>query len=492
MGRIPRREFLATSAALLAGGCGKRPAASLEQPLPARPNFIVFLSDTLRADHLSCYGYPLATTPNIDATAATSVVFEECYAAATWTLPATASLLTGTHPLVHRTTVPEWTEEGIARGYQHQVLPDAIKTTAETLEAHGYTTAFFQANPNATGNRGLARGCQHRWSQVDANPDVHVDAVLDWIESEAVEPFYAYVHLIDPHEPYAASPDIFRDLHGKPMEDFLADLRQPERDQLKDYHRRDWDQLFVAGNRLDTEALRTFSAPSVAYLKKLYDSEIRRVDTAYGRLRDRIHARGLDARTVTILTSDHGEAFGEDQFFYHGSCLHDPQLHIPLLFSLPGQREERRVPFTVGQCDIHPTLLALAGINNSAPGSGNSLLRRSGEVIHQNHRSVLSSLDLHRSDPETWQFRLTRGAFRASGAGPPGSVLLAERGNEPEARQFDLLNVQTLPEGDARKAAEDFHLERHFLGECANKIPLPGWRQAEDFNPEAFRAMGYL
>ncbi len=492
MGSMNRRAFLGCSAAVLAGGCGTRNTPALKQPLPEHPNFIVFLSDTLRADHLSCYGFTRPTTPNIDEFSRSAVLFEQCFAAATWTLPATASLLTGVHPLVHRTVIAEWSEEGLARGFQHQVLPPSITTTAAELQARGYTTAGFQANPNATGERGLSRGFQHYFLDVNAPPERSIDALIDWIENDAVEPFYAYVHLIDPHEPYAADPQIFERLHGKSLETWVASLPEAEAAQLRDYHQRSWNDLFIVENRLDTEVLRDFSPDAVQYFMALYDSEIRRVDREFGRLTRWMRERGLDQDTVTVLTSDHGEAFGEDSMFYHGSRLHDPQIHIPLIIGLPGQQRRTRSPWSVSQCDIHPTLLALANVSAHDPASGSMLLRRTGELVHAYDRPVLSALDLHRSNPDHWQFRLTRGALQVEGTSDFNLVAIKERGKGDSSTMVRMTELSSLADRNWRQAVEDFYLARYEMSRRATTVEYPTWLQVEHFDEETFKAMGYL
>lgn len=491
MPAINRRQFLAGSAALLAAGCGGRKTASLERPLPERPNFVVVLADTLRADHLSCYGYRRPTTPNLDAVAEQSILFEQCFSNAAWTLPATASLLTGAHPLVHRTAVPEWSEEGRARGFQFQVLPESLPTTASALREHGYTTGWFQANPNASADRGLGRGFHHFFFDMNTDPDTHMDAVLEWLENEAEEPFYAYIHLIDPHEPYSADPKIFARLHGERLEEALERLPEKEREQLRDYHKRSWSDLFIDKDRLDTSDLRAFSGPAVQYFKGLYDSEIRQVDQAFGRLQEWMHNRGLHRRTITMVTSDHGEAFGEDNLFYHGSSLHDPQIHVPFFVALPGLQGGTRVPWTVSLSDLHPTILGLAGVSDPASGAARGLLRRNGALVYDGHRPVLSSLDLHQSDTAQWQFRLTRGAYQVTGTGDQNLVRVEERGSGRNSELVRPTAAGALGEA-ARQAVESFYGERQRLSKAARGVAAPEWRQAKEFDPKVFEALGYL
>jgi arylsulfatase A-like enzyme len=417
--------------------------------------------------------------------------FDACHAVATWTLPATASLLTGTHPLEHRTVVTEWSPAGKARGNQFQVLPASVPTTAEVLARAGYHTAQFQANPNADASRGLGRGAAYRGISETARPAEHLDAVLDWLENEAREPFYCYIHLLDPHEPYRADPQHFRHLMGRPMEALRAPLPAPEAEALRDYHQQTWADLFSEGQRLDADTLRGFSPAAVEYLAALYDSEIREVDRQFGRLQDWMAARGWADRTVTVLTSDHGEAFGEDGQFYHGNYLHDAQTHVPLLIQVPGGGRGRAVPHTVSQLDLHPTLLALAGVDPDLPTAGRPLCSRTGAPQVHSHQAALTMLDLHHPDPATWQGRIAWGALRVS-ATEDAFTVSVEHVTHGTRQRVNLTQVDRVRDRAVRAAATSyFELRQHFNRRAA-RIPAPSWRTQLVSNEEAMRAMGYL
>jgi len=476
---------------IMAGGCGYgRPQKGVA--LPRQPNFIVFLPDALRADHLPCYGYPVPTAPRISAFAEANLCFEQCHAVATWTTPATASILTGTHPLLHRTVVTEWSEEGSRRANQYQVLPKSIPTTAQALEAAGYSTAFFQANPNASNERGLARGCTYYSIDVDARPGEHIDAVLNWLDTEAREPFYAYIHLIDPHEPYRAEPAIFDELTDSTMAGQLGELPPDEAAQLRHYHERDWNNLFLAGGRLGEETLRRFSPESIRYLSTLYDCEIREVDAAFGRLLERLRAKGWADRTVTVITSDHGEAFGEDGQFYHGNYIHDPQTHVPLILGIPGLSAGTRIPWTVSQLDIHMTLLHLAGIKADTVTTGAPLCGREGQILATGHRPVITALDLQNSDTTRWQFGVALGSLRVRVAEDPSAITVHELSGQRPDRQLLLTQLGLTNNYAERAALKAYFFERKALTEAAREVERPTWATAPDYSEDVFRAMGYL
>lgn len=493
-----RRQFLGASAATLVAACNREAAPGLTRQLPQHPNFVVFLSDTLRADHLPCYGYRKPTAPEIARFAEGAYVFENCHAAATWTLPSTTTVLTGVHPIVHRMAVSEWMDTGKSDGFQHQVLSESISTTAQHLGSRGYQSACFQTNPNASRERGIARGFDHYYYELSAKPGQQMDAVLDWLKNEAQEPFYAYIHLIDPHEPYAADEEAFQRLHGKSILADIDDLPPVEAKRLRDYHQIDWADFYLDDVKLRAEDLIEFSEAGIGHLVDLYDSEIVRVDEAFGRLMAWLEESGVGQRTVTVVTSDHGEAFGEDGQFYHGNFLHDPQTHVPLIIGLPNSRAGLRVPWTVGLCDLHATLLDLAGISAKAPAATTSLVGRDGSPSQTDHRPALSVLDRYNADPGTWEYVLAAGDIRIRGTFDTNTVQVTslDSGQSPVTLEInDALELQ----GALRAVGDDtlqlvgqFFRMREGLKQLAAQFPDPTWRQTETFDEAAFRALGYL
>lgn len=477
---------------MFAAGCGRSPEPTLAQPLPEHPNLIVFLSDTLRADHLPCYGYKTATAPHISEFAKGAYVFEECRAAATWTLPSTATVLTGSHPIVHRMAVSEWTETQKDRGFQHQVLSESIPSTAQHLRTRGYQSGYFQSNPNAARERGIARGFDRYYYELSARPGEQMDAALDWLAKEAKEPFYAYLHFIDPHEPYAPDGEAFLRVHGMNILESIAKLPNAEANRLRDYHEIDWADFYIKSRKITAEELKNFSPRSIGHLMRLYDGEIFRVDEAFGRLWTWLNESGIGRRTVTVVTSDHGEAFGEDGQFYHGSCLHDAQTHVPLIVGLPASRGGARVPWTVSQCDIHSTLLGLAGIATDAPASGAMLLNRNGSLSHRYHRPALSALDRFNSDPKNWAYCLAWGHVRVKSMPDFGSVEVSSGNGAEEPIVVKLEDAQQNSDDEIIRLVQRFYLTCQQLGNMAATIPEPTWRQTEEFDEATFRALGYL
>lgn len=168
---------------------------------PPRPvvkhNVVIYLVDTLRADHLGVYGYERETSPRLDAFAKDAVVFERAYAPSSWTKPSTASLLTGLHPRRHG---------GITRDNK---LADRIELLSEHLDALGYHTVAFMTNPNTVAMWGFDQGFDvfydiHNPDHQPKAEDV-ANKVFEHMDAHADQPFFYYIHTLDPHDPYSGA-----------------------------------------------------------------------------------------------------------------------------------------------------------------------------------------------------------------------------------------------------------------------------------------------
>jgi len=312
---------------------------------------VLFVVDTLRADHLGCYGYAPDTSPTLDRLATEGVVFEACQAQSSWTKPATASVLTGLLPSQH--------------GAVHKVsaLPPEHLLLAEPLRDAGYATAAFGGNGFIFGaEQGFSRGFDTFRSGVDlqgdgdeqliAEADLLVDGAIDWLDghmqSEGDQPFFLYVHLIDPHDPYAPPPDLVR-AFGEPLAAPFptdAELTRPG----------------------PVVARYPDGVPDVVQerMRQLYDGEIAGADRAFGRLLESLERHGVYDEATIVFVSDHGE-----EFFDHGGVGHNPRLYqeviqVPLVAKFPASLGEglagQRFTPRVRQIDVLPTVLDTLGI----------------------------------------------------------------------------------------------------------------------------------
>lgn len=323
---------------------------------PAPTNLIVYLIDTLRADHLSCYGHDRLTSPRLDALAATGFRFERFYASSPWTRPSTASILTGYQPGWH----------GAARGYP---LPRSLETLAESLQQAGYSTwaassnvqidarglQFEQGFQRFVGHDALAR----REDPTAATSERLHATVLPWLEQHGDEPFFLYLHSVDPHSPY------------RPPKDARAPFGRDYTGPLRDV------ELEPANLRRLTDSIRP---ADVDYVRAVYDNEIEHQDRMIGLLLDRLDQLGLRDNTLVVVLSDHGEEFLEHGDWNHGYRVFEEQIRVPLIVAPPARMMQRLglrphgVHPAVSQIDLTPGLLQLLGIDDRFPRQGTSFV----------------------------------------------------------------------------------------------------------------------
>ncbi|MGZ5554861.1 MAG: sulfatase-like hydrolase/transferase, partial [Candidatus Aminicenantales bacterium] len=293
-----------------------------------KPNVLLVTLDTTRADHLPCYGYAGVSTPNLDAVAGRGIVFEQAATATPLTLPSHSTIMTGMYPTFHGVRVNGNT-----------ALGDDQTTLAEVLSARGYDTGAFIAAFVLDGRWGLKQGFDHYDDKFNLQKYKHldlgevqrpgneiVDAALAWLEGEKSKPFFAWVHLYDPHIPYA-----------------------PPEPYASQYARR---------------------GPY-----GLYDGEIAFMDEQIGRLTGWLARNGLDRSTIVVFVGDHGESLGSHGEGTHGYFIYDYVMHVPLLVSTPFDAlSGKRVPAQVSTADVFPTILDLIGAAAQTKAQGRSLV----------------------------------------------------------------------------------------------------------------------
>jgi arylsulfatase A-like enzyme len=326
--RYPEVVLTRTIALLCAAILGSLAGCSSER---VRPNVVVVVIDTLRADRLPFYGHERNTAPFLDSLAKRGVVFERAWSTSSWTAPAAASLFTGLYPNQH----------GVSRGIrvsklrkafepdlQINRIPRDIATIPEFFESLGYRTYGVADNPNISEEFGFARGFD-RFAQFDAIGAARVNRVLsDWIDEIVKnEPFFVYLHYMDPHIPYRA--------------------REP------------WFETTTSPD--DTRPLRK------------YDSEISYVDQ---HIREAFALLEVDDDTVVVVVADHGEEFLDHGSTGHGLTLYSELTRIPLLIYHPGVRPVRsRVSANVSIIDVLPTLRDILAQAPSEQDEGTTLTR---------------------------------------------------------------------------------------------------------------------
>lgn len=329
----------------------RSPTPRAAQAKSTRPNVVLVTLDTLRPDHLGLAGYPRPTSPGLDSLAAEGVVFTQAYAPAPSTSPAHATLFTGLSPSVHGVRRNGWP------------LPRGVPTLAEALSDAGYATGAVVSVAHLAGAFGWDRGFAffHDQGSFDrlfpysgarlirlplrflpqdfsCRAEVSVTRALAWLE-RVDEPFFLWLHLWDPHDPYEPPPP--------------------------------YDRMFT-GSHPRPEGCG-YTAEEVSRWVNGYDGEIRYVDDQLQRLWRFLRARGLANRTVVAVASDHGESLGERSYRGHSILLYDEQVRVLLLLTGPGI-EPARVETPVGLVDVASTLLAATSLPREWPSEGRSLL----------------------------------------------------------------------------------------------------------------------
>lgn len=335
---------------------------------PGGPNVILVSIDSLRADHVGCYGYERDTTPHLDRLAREGVRFAQQVSSSSWTLPAHAALFTSVADSVH----------GCVEATGTALNPDFV-TLAERFGAAGYATGGFYGGPYLHEAFGLGQGFDTYVYAVEENREVFpgekveawgnnplnharthrgvtngavYGAASRWMAEQAGGPFFAFVHLWDVHYDFTPPPP--------------------------------WDTRFDPGYQgpidgsgfaKDHQRYRPDMEPAdLRHLIALYDGEIAWTDTFLGQLRTDLEAWGIAGDTILAVTSDHGTEFFEHGTRGHRQTLFDEVVHVPLVLWAPGLLEPGRV--VEGQTrmiDLGPTLLELADLSPPEGIMGESL-----------------------------------------------------------------------------------------------------------------------
>ena len=372
---------LMVAAALLAGGCSRenepKGAAAVVHADESWPNVVLISIDTLRPDHLGCYGYERDTSPNIDQLAAAGALFENAISSTSWTLPAHCALFTGLADTVHGCVEMD------------RRLAESRTTLAERLQAAGYATVGVFSGPALHPVFGLAQGfdkyvdctsyaeltvkvagagqtldggvVESRSNADITSPRVYAE-VQRWLKENERRPFFMFIHMWDVHFDFIPPPPYDRrfdpDYTGSVTgEDFFIDpsinARMPRRD--------------------------------LEHIIALYDGEIAWTDEHVGKILGEIDALELRESTIVMLLSDHGEEFFEHGRKGHRQTLYDEVIRIPLIVRWPGHVPAgRRYSDQARMIDVLPTLLDLLELAVPDDVMGQSLvpLLASGSLSH--------------------------------------------------------------------------------------------------------------
>ncbi len=337
MARSSRHPGLIVVLGLLpALGCRGRPA----------PDIILVSLDTVRADHLSVYGYSRPTTPNLEGFAREAAVFEQAFTPIPWTVGAHMSLLTALYPTVHNVAHLE-------------PQSDVPRTATEALREAGYRTGGF-VHPILDQGYGFAKGFDDYFRPVaERRAEFMLGRALRWVEDgekgkDAGRPFFLFVHLYDAHYPYDPP---------APFDATFGPAQAREANRIAQAHPYKQDKT------LSEEELRQVVA--------LYDGEIAYVDNALGGFFRKLKELGVYERALIVVTADHGEGFLEHGLLNHGNSVYEELIRVPLLARFPGGRfAGRRTRELVELVDVAPTALELGRARPLPAAQGRSLRER--------------------------------------------------------------------------------------------------------------------
>jgi len=320
-----------------------------------RLNLLVFAVDSLRADHMSCYGYRHLTTPHIDELARAGVLFENCYSAYIPTTPAYTSMLTG---------LDVFSTDVVSLRHESPLLP-SIRTLPEVLREHGYLSACIGHGP------GLWRGFDtyenyEAWMSWEDRPGLKADSLnrvaiprLNAL-AESGQPWLLYLRHMDPHAPY---------LPPSPFDRMFYDGNE------FDPNNKTMEKVFAF--KPFAEFFASWMPPGVTdkdYIIAQYDGAIAYMDACIQRILTRLDELGLSEETIVIFNSDHGETLYDHDIYFDHHGLYDVTLHVPLILRGPGIPAGRRVRGYTLHEDFMPTVLDLLGIETDIPFDGKSVL----------------------------------------------------------------------------------------------------------------------
>jgi len=355
------------------------------------PNIILIVIDTMRSDHLSCYGYERNTTPNIDKFSKDAILFKDCYSQANHSNPGHASLFTGKYPISHGAHDPSYYMLKQIKNIMSFPLMDEEVTLAEVLKENGYLTAAANANSVwITKKQGFHQGFDFwynkyrfiyepkiatifrklnyfefisRFTKIYLNAAEINEVVFNWLDKYGKNSFFLFINYMDPHWPYIPEIPYNKSFPAKTKKIYISNpykfLRQEQE----------------------------LSEEEKNYLISNYDGETKYTDYHIGILLDKLKSMGIYKNSIIIITSDHGEFLGEHNRIIHGTDLYDPVVKVPLIIkphkSYKGQLFNKN---TVQLIDVFPTILNMIAVPIPDDVQGTSLTKDTEhDIISENY-----------------------------------------------------------------------------------------------------------
>ncbi len=485
--RFPRpAKLIAIVLGLAAAGAALNRFGFRSHP---RANIILISIDSLRHDHLGCYGYGRDTSPVLDRLAREGALFETAVSSTSWTLPAHAALFTGLPDRVHGSTDDlSW-------------LDGSRQTLAEALKGAGYRTVGFFSGPYLNEAFGFAQGFEsyhdctsyseasialikagtltteagqisldlmHRSHEDVTNPTL-LREVTRWLGARPAGPFFLFIHMWDVHYDYvppAPYASMFDPGYQGPVDgrNVLSAYKKPE----------------------------GWSAGDVEHLKALYDGEIRWTDETVGKILGEVERHGLKDSSVIAVTADHGEAFYEHGLLGHRWTLHEEEIRIPLLIRYPGAVPAgTRVRHPASIIDIAPTLLDLVGAPPFSGAMGRSLLPLlRGTASAWSDRPALCELTVPAS--KIHLFARREADWKAIWNFVATKILVYDLRRDPHEKSPLLEGESPMPMAELMALYERTAKE---MESAFKRLPVPGERDTpsiSNMTEAQLRSLGYL
>ncbi|MCG6927703.1 MAG: sulfatase [Acidobacteria bacterium] len=421
-------SFIVVAVGLPLGGCGES---------GQKPNVVLIVIDSLRADGLGCYGDEPSPSPAIDRLAEEGVRFERAVAPASWNLPSVSSLITSAPPWVHGQGAP-------ATGATE------VATLAETFAAAGYRTGAFTETAWPLLQRGFETfqntAFGHTFGDPEANSaDRTLEAALEWAREDGSKPFFLLVHTYEVHSYFL----------GKPRHRERARAEHPDYEgPFREWAIRDFSR--PAGPQV-IEALLQADEDDLAYVRSLYRGAVAEADAAVGRFVEGLQQGGLDEGTILTLTSSNGEGFRPDlKRVHHGGRLHHDLLHVPLIVRWPGRLEPAVNGSLVATLDVAPTLVELAGLPEQPLFTGRPVVAPEGGLGSLFHGPRFHAPKLTKEPivAEEAAFRILPSGEREPATGPQYALYLDWVTFIDSGDHTELYDLKDDPEQEVDRSGE--------------------------------------
>lgn len=428
---------------------------------PRNPSVLFITIDALRADHLGCYGYHRNTSPNIDGFAKRSILFKNFFAVCPKTRPSLASFFTGkyiqNHGLLNNQSAWEHSLESFV-----QLLPTGCKKGA------------FVCSPQLIGLRGYP-GFGKGGNRFTRQKDI-TKLAIKWLKENGKDSeFFLWLHYIDPHGPYKP-PARFRKA-------FLDDQYYDASKTVPlDYEPREgFGRNYVLG--AVPQYIREGDIDIVDYYVAQYDSEIKYSDAEVGKLLKHLESHKLTESTIVIISADHGEGMGEDDYYFeHGMLVNEGSIRIPLLIAHPDVKEPLTINSLLQNTDLGPTILSELGLKFSGEIDGVPF----ADLYHERKPDLEKREFIYSRTPhEYWDFHETMRTRRKK---------LIRRNRGDDFRLYDI-DGEKLTEKETLSAA-DTQLARAYsktMDELAKGAVEPAPKTAVPKElEESLKALGYI